>query len=383
MDAYHFGIRGHPIHGPVTAAATTLRRSQGTAVRSPLLITRFAFTMLPIWSIVTACLVLVALAPSVQAQESCKRIMVQDSTLNNLVDPPGYRTAKLGTLGGVVRTGAGAEAMILIPGLGFGGGVFTEFMEGLADKYRMYAVTPPGFGGTAAPPCPSEKTSFGEQTWTNAALGAIEKLIEDEGIRNPIIVGHWLTGTQIALRLAMKHPEKVKAVIILAGSARMVITDTAFAIYYGTLERRVASIDNYLAPRWFKTVTRETWDDNNFLPGDYAVNPVRGLRLWREAATPNLHVWVRYLCEFNAQDISQEMDKVAVPVLLLKPGLKDIPHDPGNNYMDGYCHKSWEGGIEKNPRITVKTIPNSRACFWFDQPEEVNKSVVDFLKGVD
>jgi len=333
--------------------------------------------------IVTAWLILVGSAPFLHGQQSCKRIMMQDSTLNNLADPGGYKTAMLGTLGGVMRTGTGSQAMILIPGLGFGGSVFSEFMEGLADKYRMYAVTLPGFGGTAAPPCPSEKTSFGEQTWTNAALGAIENFIEDEGIQKPVVVGHWLTGTQIALRLAMKQPEKVKAVVILAGSARMVPTDTTYVSAWMTKERRVAAVDNYMAPRWFKTVTRETWDDNNFLPGDYAVNPVRGLRLWREAAIPKLHVWVGYLCEFYAQDISLEMNEVGVPTLILRPGLEGIHHDPGNNYMEMFCHKSWEGCIENNPRITVRTINSSRACLWFDQPQEVNKTVVEFLERVD
>ena len=333
--------------------------------------------------VTTICLIAVAWTSPVHGQEGYKRIMAQDPTLNNLVDPPGYKTAGLGTLGGVVRAGTGTQAMILVPGLGFGGGVFGEFMAGLADKYRMYAVTLPGFGGTAAPPCPGEKTSFSEQTWTNAALGAIEKLIKDEDIRDPIIVGHWLAGTQIALRLAMKHPGKVRAVVILSGSARMVINDPAYATYYGTPERRVASIDTYLAPKWFKTVTRETWDDNNFLPGDYAVNPVLGLRLWREAAAPKLHVWVRYLCEFNAQDISLEMDKVTVSTLILKPGLERIYHDSGNNYMDGYCNKSWEGPAGKNPGITMQTIPDSRVCLWLDQPQAVKAAVVDFLTGLD
>lgn len=307
--------------------------------------------------------------------------MVIDDTISLI--PPGYRTGKLGTLGGVVRAGTRTQAMILIPGLGFGGSVFSEFMEGFAGQYRMYAVTLPGFGGTAAPPAPGEKTSFGEQTWTNGALAAIEKLIEDEGIQNPIIVGHWLTGTQLALRLAMKHPDKVRAVVILAGSARMVGSDSARAAMLSTLEKRIAVIDKFMAPRWFKTVTRETWDDNNFLPGDYAVNPVRGLRLWREAAAPGLHVWVRYLCEFNAQDITLEMDKLTVPTLILKPGLEGIYHTAGNNYMENYCHKNWEGSIGNNRNISVKTIPDSRVCLWFDQPQEVRKAVVDFLAGID
>jgi pimeloyl-ACP methyl ester carboxylesterase len=331
----------------------------------------------------TACLIVAAWTSPAHAQEPIKRIMAQDPSLNNLVDPSGYKTARLGTLGGVVRTGTGTQAMILIPGLGFGAGVFEQFMAERADKCRMYAVTLPGFGGTAAPPSPGEPTSFGEQTWTNAALGAIESLIKDEDIRNPIIVGHWLTGTQIALRLAMKHPGKVRAVILLAGSARMVITDPAGAAYYATLEKRVATIDTYLAPKWFKTVTRATWDDNNFLPGDYAVNPVLGLRLWRQAAAPPLHVWVRYLCEFNAQDISLEMDKVTVPTLILEPGLEGAYHDPGNDYMDAFLHKSWEGRTGSNPKITVKTIANARACPWVDQPQAVNDAVAGFLTGLD
>ena len=338
---------------------------------------------LVIRGVLTALLIFIASAPVVYGQQACIRIMAQDSTLNNLVDPPGYKTAELGTLGGVVRAGTGEQAMILIPGLGFSGNVFAEFMEGLADKYRMYAVTLPGFGGTAAPPCPDEMASFGEQTWTNGALAAIEKLIENEKIQDPIVVGHWLTGTQLALRLAIKHPDKVKAVIILAGSARLFIDDTAYATYYGTLEKRVATMDRYFAPKWFKTVTRETWDDNNFLPGDYAVNPVRGLRLWREAAAPKLHVWVRYLCEFNAQDITLELDQVTVPTLKLEPGLEGIKDHPDQNYMENYCHKGWEGYLEKNPKITVKTIPNSRVCLWFDQPQEVNKAVLEFLQDVD
>ena len=317
-----------------------------------------------------------------KCQQTCIRIMAQDSTLNNLVDPAGYKTAALSTLGDAKRSGTGAQAIILIPGLGFGGDIFDELTDGWQDKYRMYAVTLSGFGGTPAPPCPGESTSFGEQTWTISALAAIEKLIADENIQNPILVGHWLTGTQLALQLAMKHPDNVKAVIILSGSTRMLLTDTASNKYIATPEPRIASVDKYSAPRWFKTVARETWDDNNFLPGDYAGNPVRGLRLWREAAAPEHHVWVRYLCEFNAQDVSVEMSKLTVPTFILKPGLEGNFHEPGQDYMTLFCHKGWEGIVENNPKITVKTIPNSRVCMWFDQPEQIDSAVNYLLSNL-
>jgi len=306
---------------------------------------------------------------------------MQDSTLNNLVDPPAYQMAPLGTLGGVSQSGVGSQAMILIPGLGFGGDVFDELVARWKDKFRMYTVTLPGFGGTAAPPCPAESVSFGEQTWTNGALLAIENLMKQENIKRPIIVGHWLTGTQLALRLAMNHPEDVRAAIILAGSARMVSTDTTRMPRNLPLERRVAGIDRYMAPRWFKTVTRATWDDNNFLPGDYAVNPVCGLRLWRKAAEPRLHVWVRYLCEFNAQDITLELNKLTIPTLVVQPGLDGIYHDPGNNYMEAFAHASWDGVADTNPKIKRVTIPDSRACLWYDQPEKLDAVVDEFLRS--
>lgn len=320
-------------------------------------------------------------AVSGQAQQ-CSRIMMQDSTLNNLVDPPGYQTGTLGDLGGVVKVGSGKRALVLIPGLGFSGEVFGELMEMISTEATMYAVTLPGFGGTSAPPSPPAGTSFAEQTWTNGAYRAIEKLIVDEQLERPIIVGHWLTGTSLALRLAVEHPDQIAGVILLAGSPCFVPTDTSqFKLHMP--EATLAKVaDTYMAPQWFKTVTRETWDDNNFLPGDYAVNPIRGLRLWRMAAQPPLHVWVRYLNEFNSQDISQHLDSLRVPVLLLKPGLEGNYFDPGQDYMTGYCHTGWNATLAKGGLIETKTIANARVCLWFDQPEAVAAEMRSFIAGL-
>ena len=163
----------------------------------------------------------------------------------------------------------------------------------------------------------------------------------------------------------------------------MTANNPAQAAQLATLEQRVAITDRYMAPRWFKTVTRETWDDNNFLPGDYAVNPVRGLRLWRAAAAPKLHVWVRYLCEFNAQDVGLELSALTVPTLLLQPGLEGLEFDPSNNYMESFCLKSWEGCIENLAPFQVKTISHARACPWFDQPTAVKQAMTEFLKSAD
>jgi pimeloyl-ACP methyl ester carboxylesterase len=330
---------------------------------------------------IAAVALLFAAAPALQARAPLPRILVQDPALDNLLDPPGYQTAPLGTLGGVVKSGGGPQAVILVPGLGFGGHVFDELVGGLGDGYTFYAVTLPGFGGSAAAPSPPATTSFGAQTWTNGALAAIEKLIADEKIERPIVVGHWLTGTQIALRLALAHPESVRGVVVLAGAGRLHFTDPKRNEMLAKLENRVAGVDRF-AQGWFKTVTRETWDDNNFLPGDYAVHPTRGLRLWREAARPDLHVWVRWLCEFNAQDVTLELAELAVPTLFLEPGFEGAFFEEGQNYMASYLHDSWGASREGNPRIRVQSIPDARVALWSDQPEATRRAIVDFLAAL-
>ena len=313
------------------------------------------------------------------AQEVCIRILEQDSTLNNLVDPAGYRTAPLGTLGGVQVFGSGPQDVIFIPGLGFGGEVIEDYANIHALDFTTYAVTLAGFGGTAAPPSPPDTVSFGEQPWTEAAIAAIERLMDSAHIERPILMGHWLTGTQIALRLALRHPDKVRAIVIVSGAACFVASDTSRFPMHPPLAFRARATDEYMAPKWFKTVTRETWDDNNFLPGDYAVNPVRGLRLWRQAASPLLHVWVRYLCEFNVQDISLALDSLVVPTLLLMPGLEGNYADPRNDYMRSYCRASWEASAPGNARITMKTVPDARVFIWLDQPDRFDQEVAAFL----
>jgi pimeloyl-ACP methyl ester carboxylesterase len=204
--------------------------------------------------------------------------------------------------------------------------------------------------------------------------------MERESLEDVVLVGHWLTGTQVALHLALRHPNRITALVLAAGSARWVTAEADpqrpddFP-----LAERVARIDGYMAPQWFKTVTRETWDDNNFLPGDYAVNPVLGLRLWREAARPPLHAWVRYLNEFFAQDATLLLEELVVPTLLLKPGLEGIFHDPGNNYVYAYLDRGrgrWSSGAGP---VESRIIPGSRIVPWADEPNLVEEAVADFL----
>lgn len=243
----------------------------------------------------------------------------------------------------------------------------------------MYAVTLPGFDGTEAPPMPPAPSSYADTPWTRSATQAILGLMDRERIGPAVLVAHWGLGTQIALRLVLDHPERFQALILIGGVAKSYFAGTPGMLTWTPAQR--AAFADGLGRRWFKTVTRRTWDDQNFMTYDYAVNPLRALFLWREAAIPPLPVWIRYLLEFYAVDPTPELARLRVPTLVVKPGFDDpgFYAEPGRDYMRDLTHGSWSGIEGTVPAIEFVTIPGARLFVMHDRPEELDRTVKAFL----
>lgn len=308
------------------------------------------------------------------------RSMRQDSTLNNLEHPPGTTVVAPGTLGRIRKVGSGPRPMILIAGMGFGDDTWDEFMEPYQGTFTMYAVTLPGFGGTAPLPMPSGTTRYASTPWIRSSVTALQAMMEREALQRVTVVAHWAIATQIALRLALEVPERVERIMLVSGAPREYFVQTA-AMVNRTLDQRKQQADA-MAQRWFRTVTRQTWDDNNFMPYDYAINPRRGLALWRQAAGSSVAVWVQYLLEYYASDATLELSQLRVPVLAVIPGFDDAQfyvEEPENNYMKSLVIDAWRGVGEKAPRMRFTTIPNSRLFPQYDQPAALHQAAREFF----
>ena len=308
------------------------------------------------------------------------RLLVQDSTLNNLQHPSGTVTATHGTLGRLRKVGQGPRAMVLIAGLGFGEGIWSEFMDRHKNDYTMYAVALPGFGGSAPLAMPPEGSRYAEIPWTRSTIQALETLLDAERLDKVTIVAHWALATQIALRLALDRPDRIEAVVIIGGPLKAYFASTPGMMSW-TAEQRANFADGF-GQRWFKTVTRQTWDDNNFMSYDYAVNPLRGLFLWREAQAPTLPVWIRYLLEFYTMDSAPNLKDLRVPTLVVQPGFDDPGFyvDTGRDYMRNFCHDSWKGAAELTNRLEFVTISQSRLFVMHDQPEQLDQALERFFR---
>jgi pimeloyl-ACP methyl ester carboxylesterase len=298
---------------------------------------------------------------------------------NNLVHPPGYVAAKPETLARVAETGQpGDPSLILIPGLGFGASVYDEFAKRNAQRFHSIAVTLPGYEGSAALPMPPDGTSYGEQTWSKSAESAIAALIRDRKLKKPIVVGHFTHGGQVALRLAIDHPELVGGAVVAAGElSRAMPSRTGRGNATG--EERVQTVDRYWAAQWFKTVSQETWSANLRPAEQFSRSLERGQARRSQSASVPLPVMVRYFCEFLASDLSRELDRLEVPVLVIVPGfspelLQAVPN------LRAQLHDSWNGVEQLSPLIGRLEIPNARIFVIDDEPAAFDAAITAFMR---
>lgn len=308
--------------------------------------------------------------------------VAQDSTLDNLVHAQDYASCEPGTLGKVVERGTGPVDMVLVSGFGVGASAFEGFMQRNASRYRMFAVTLPGFEGTQAPPMPPAGTSYGEQTWTRAASEAVVTLIREKKLDRPVLVGHFINGTQVAMRTALDHPDMVRVVVLLAGTPRFEpVVASRFWPKDLTLEQKIQGVDRFSAPRWFKTVTRDTWVRGNFVATDYSADSARGGRFADLANQPPLPVLVRYLCEFHASDLWPELDRLETPLLLIQPSFTaSVRADSTRNYLRSYFEEPWRGRLDDRPRTETLFLQDAGILVMEDQAAEVDRRVAAFLK---
>src|ERR1700726_727504 len=107
---------------------------------------------------------------------------------------------------------ADAPALLLLHGFPSAGHMFRELIPALADRFRVVAPDLPGFGQSDMPP----RDKF---TYTFAKLAAgIERFTEVIGLARFAIYA-FDYGAPTGFRLAVRHPERISAIISQNGNA--------------------------------------------------------------------------------------------------------------------------------------------------------------------
>jgi len=317
----------------------------------------------------------------------------QDSSINNLIHPIGYKQCNLGDLGEVKKFGSNKESIILIPGWGFDASVYENFINEYRDSFSIYAITPAGFGGTLASPMPDTSSKFSELTWTNGIVSGIINLIEKEKLDKPVIIGHFLTGTAAALNLALNYPGKIGKVIVISGIPYRYyqpMSDTVWGHEQKLTPDQIEKFTRFAADNWYKTVTKKTWDKGNYRPEEYSLDTIRGKVLFDHSSKVPVNIMVRYLLEIIAYDISTEIERFKVPVLVLIPSFSEeffqstftsLNQTTNREWIKYHFQEIWNSSKNRNPYFKFETIPGTRFFMWYDNPEATFSAINSFLIG--
>ncbi len=125
-----------------------------------------------------------------------------------------YRTVKVNGLDIFFREAGpkDAPAILLLHGFPTSSHMYRNLIPALADRYHVVAPDYPGFGNSSAPP-----VGAFEYTFENLAK-AIDAFAEKTGLdRYTLYVQDY--GAPVGYRLAVRHPERVTALIVQNGNA--------------------------------------------------------------------------------------------------------------------------------------------------------------------
>ncbi len=140
---------------------------------------------------------------------------------------------------------AGAPTLLLLHGFPSASHMFRDLIPRLSDRFHLVAPDLPGFGQSAQPP----RTSF---TYSFDHLAeVIDRFTEVVGLeRFAIYVFDY--GAPVGLRLALRHPERVSAIITQNGNAYLDGLSDAFnpiqAYWKDPSENNREALRGFLAP---------------------------------------------------------------------------------------------------------------------------------------
>lgn len=279
--------------------------------------------------------------------------------------------ATFSPLAHVEQRGTGPVDLILIPGLSCDWRVFNAFMDRNAERYRMWAVTLPGFGGSDAPPL-AKDAKLTDLVWlTNAERGVL-KLIEDQKITKPYVAGHSLGG-HVAMRLATRHPEAVAGVIAIDSiplyPPRVVAPDEE-----ETPERRVITAQSQ--NEVMRIIPPENWKKQQVGGMRYLVkSPDRATQLGEMCSGVPRDTTVQYMCEMMVSDLRPALKKTPTRVLVL-PALSLDGGVEAMNQARRVIAEQFEG---MPPNIQVAYFEDTRHFIMDDRPAELDRAIAAFV----
>ncbi|MEK6701250.1 MAG: alpha/beta hydrolase [Planctomycetota bacterium] len=271
----------------------------------------------------------------------------------------------------VEKRGTGPVQMILMPGLLCDWTVWDAFMTRNADKYTMYAVTLPGFGGSTPPPL-AKDTPTSSPVWLDNAESAVLKLIDEKKLDKPVFVGHSMGGF-IAARLGARHADRFRALVAIDGYPAFPLSlDIALS-----LEQRQSRVEETFK-KSFDALSEKEWSEK--MKGNisnWITNPERARQIGEMVAKVSKSTGSRYMLELLASDVTPEFAACTTPFLFVGAISDVTSKEDGDKVIANVVQREFA----PCKAATAVVYTNTRHFVMEDAPAKLDEAIAAFVAG--
>lgn len=264
-----------------------------------------------------------------------------------------------------VDSGGSGPVVVFVHGLSSAMGFWERQLPAFAQSgYRVLALDLPGFGGSDRPDAPYTPPWYSE---------LIVHWLDQLGVEKASFVGHSMGG-QIALTLALSHPERVSHLVLSApaGIERFTRGEARWMKNYWTESRALDADEDAVRANFHATFNR--WDEG--------VERLVEERV-RIAGTPDFRgtsvAVARCVAGMLDFPVADRLGEIAAPTLLVFGS--DDHLIPNPIFHGGRTAAVGRAGQAAIPGAQLLVIPGAGHAVHHDAPEAFKAAVTGFLSG--
>ncbi|WP_298759673.1 alpha/beta hydrolase [uncultured Psychroserpens sp.] len=271
-------------------------------------------------------------------------------------------------------SGSGPDTLLLIPCMSCRWNEWETFMEKNKEKYTMFAITIPGFGGTPEPKLLIN--DYDDAIWRGQLMQSISAFIDENGIKQATVVGHsW--GVQLAIQIAAIRADVFKKVIAVDGtieSTSVIPKDENERI------RQIKEIEEY---GQFLAEDPEEWRKFNRATYQYNKDTLRkedvdwALKLHGSFMATSKVALIQYWRENLIVDLDFYLHKIKVPIL----NIQSFAGKNQEKQKEKYFGKLQAVGNPAN--VTTVILYDTYHFIMQHRPEILDQCIWAFIKDIE
>jgi len=262
--------------------------------------------------------------------------------------------------------GEGTQTLLFVHGLGSYLPAWKKNIEVLSGSYRCIALDLPGYGKSSRGDYAFDMTFFATQ---------IASFIEQLSLKNVTLVGHSMGG-QIALTLALQHPDAIKQLVLIAPAGFETFTAQEVAwfkqIYTPAVVKAtpVEQIERNFALNFHEA---NFPDDARFMYNDRLL-----MRDTGEEYEAYCNMIPQCVQGMLAEPVYERLPDITHPVLVLY-GKGDLLIPNQLLHQELTTEKVAQRGHERLPDSTLKLLDGCGHFVQWECAEAVNEAITSFI----